>query len=261
MILFFVAVLVISLAVVLPQVTTQLKRDREVELIHRANQYVRAIQLYYRKTGRYPGNIEQLDNTNNQRFLRKHYKDPVTGKDDWQMLQFGQVQPKQPNPLLAGSSGQAGLTPAAGLGSPAGGGISGGLGSPAGGQGQGLNAGASPTAPGTGGISGANGTSSNPFSSASSGPGARSFGGGAIVGVASVSEKESLKEINGKTHYNEWQFYYDPTFDPSQRPAAGLPGQGTPGLNPGTGTQPGANPGMGPGRLGPPQQPNPGTPR
>src|SRR2546421_5211397 len=83
LVIFFVTVLIISLAAVAPQAATELKREREEELIHRGKQYARAIQLFYRKFQRYPANLDQLDNTNNMRFLRKRYKDPITGKDDW----------------------------------------------------------------------------------------------------------------------------------------------------------------------------------
>jgi hypothetical protein len=38
----------------------------------------------------------------------------------------------------------------------------------------------------------------------------QTFGGGAIIGVESLSTKDSIKEIAGKTHYNEWEFVYDP---------------------------------------------------
>ena len=39
------------------------------------------------------------------------------------------------------------------------------------------------------------------------------IGGGVIIGVSSLSEKEGLHEFNEKTHYNEWYFFYDPTTD------------------------------------------------
>ena len=40
-----------------------MRREREVETEQRANQYVRAIRLYYRKFGHYPGSVEQLEKT------------------------------------------------------------------------------------------------------------------------------------------------------------------------------------------------------
>src|SRR5208282_935037 len=55
----------------------QVRRDREEELMHRGNGYMRAIQHFYKKLGRYPTKIEDLENTNNIRFLRKRYTDPM----------------------------------------------------------------------------------------------------------------------------------------------------------------------------------------
>ena len=39
--------------------------------------------------GRYPAKMEDLDNTQNIRFLRKHYIDPMTGKEEWRLLHMG----------------------------------------------------------------------------------------------------------------------------------------------------------------------------
>ena len=39
------------------------------------------------------------------------------------------------------------------------------------------------------------------------------FGGGPIVGVASTSKAQSIREFNHKNHYDKWQFIYDPTMD------------------------------------------------
>ena len=78
--IFFV---LLALSVAAPKMAQELRREREVEAVHRGNQYVRAIRLYYRKFGHYPGSIEQLEKTNNIRFLRQRYVDPMTGKADW----------------------------------------------------------------------------------------------------------------------------------------------------------------------------------
>ncbi len=89
--LFVMALMVIFAAAIVPSITFDIKRDREEEMIHRGVQYSRAIRAYYKKFGRYPTKIEDLENTNNLRFLRKRYKDPLTGKD-FKLLHFGEVK-------------------------------------------------------------------------------------------------------------------------------------------------------------------------
>jgi len=99
----FVALLAIAMTVMAPEITRQIKRDREEELIHRGVQYSRAIKHYVKKFGRYPTRIEELEDTNNLRFLRKRYKDPITGKD-FKILHMGDVQ-------MGFGGGLAGATP------------------------------------------------------------------------------------------------------------------------------------------------------
>src|ERR1700722_17105736 len=84
--IFFIALLVISLAVAAPKIARSIQRDRDLETFHRGVQYRRAVQLYYRKFHAYPPNVEALVNTNDIRFLRKKYKDPITGQDDWKPI-------------------------------------------------------------------------------------------------------------------------------------------------------------------------------
>lgn len=91
-VLFLVALILIALAVAAPTVAKSIQRDKEVELVHRGEEYKRAVKLYYKKFGAYPTSIDQLVNTNNIRFLRKRYKDPITGKDDWRLIYFGQAK-------------------------------------------------------------------------------------------------------------------------------------------------------------------------
>lgn len=56
------------------------QREKEAELIFRGQQYARAIGLFQRRAG--PGvNPPNLDVLIQQRFLRKKYKDPITGDD------------------------------------------------------------------------------------------------------------------------------------------------------------------------------------
>jgi type II secretory pathway pseudopilin PulG len=240
--LFFLTLMIIAMAASVPYAKVAIKRDKEQELIHRGTQYARAIGRYYKRFGRYPASIEQLENTNNMRFLRKRYKDPMTGKDDWTLIHFGEAQVRTSGLNGPGTSNPTGVgTPAASL-------------STASGTGPSLSTGQTDT--------------SNPVGTAGTrdtpgGLSGKRFGGGPIVGVASSKEEESIKELNGKDHYNDWQFVYDPTQDPSARGRTPIPGQqGVPGTNP-TGQPVPTGPGVSPqgGATGPPgTMGGPGTP-
>ncbi|MBV9436619.1 MAG: type II secretion system protein [Acidobacteria bacterium] len=264
-ILFALTVLIIGLAVAAPRAAVAVQRTKEDEVIRRGEQYALAIRRFYRKFGRYPSSIDQLENTNNIRFLRRHYLDPLTGKDDWKPIQFGQARP------ALGFFGQkvmnvGGLSPSGpGLGpSTIGTTLGGSNSSTDSSSSSGTNPPNSSSTGGTNTATGASGTSptgtaGNPISSDQLG--GRTFGGGAIVGVFVPSEKESLKTFQQQTHYKDWQFVYDPTMDPTLRGGAGvgagtgIPGANGPGLTPGvtplspTGTTPTSNP----------INPNPGT--
>jgi len=79
--IFFATAASILIAAIVPAYQTQAKREVEQELIFRGGEYTRAIQKYQRRFGVYPTSIDQLVSTNNLRFLRRVYKDPLTGKD------------------------------------------------------------------------------------------------------------------------------------------------------------------------------------
>jgi type II secretory pathway pseudopilin PulG len=119
-VIFLAVLLLIALAVAAPRVAISIQRDKELELIHRGQQYQRAIQLYYRKFGTYPTSIDQLLNTDNIRFLRKRYKDPLTGKADWRLIHLGEA--KVP-PMGFFGKPLSGLNGPTSIGSPIGGGV------------------------------------------------------------------------------------------------------------------------------------------
>ena len=87
----FVALLAIASMAWIQRIDFEIKRDREEELIHRGVQYSRALRNYVKKFGHYPGRIEDLETTNNVHYLRKRYKDPITGKD-FKFLRMNDVQ-------------------------------------------------------------------------------------------------------------------------------------------------------------------------
>ena len=240
--IFLTALLVIALAIAAPKVAKSIQRDKELETFNRGLQYRRAIQLYYRKFNAYPPSLDALVQTNNIRFLRKKYIDPMTGKDDWKPILFGQNKA----PTAMGFFGQplaGGATTIAGIG-PGGGNTPGGTGGSILPGGMGFLTGGSPTdtssttssgSPGdpnnpnagsTGSPDSPSGTSTSggPGSSTSSGQSGQSgqtFGGGGIIGVRLPLEKKSILVYKKKNHYNEWEFTYDPISDQQMMGGAG----------------------------------------
>jgi type II secretory pathway pseudopilin PulG len=268
-VLFLVLMVMIALSVAIPKVTADIERDREVEMVHRGKQYVRAIKLYYKKFGAYPPNMDALVKTNQIRFLRKRYKDPMTGKDDWHLIHFGEN--KTPSYGFFGQPmGGVGGSPLAGVGP---GGMGQGLGavtqsnfgnssspggsaygtsfgsssiggsSPGGssiggsssfGSSFGSSPGSSPTG-GTGtdpnspnstgaatasgigagaGSTGGTDANGNPIGGGSTfGANGQTFGGGGVIGVESTNPKLGILIWKKKTHFNEWEFWYDPSAD------------------------------------------------
>ena len=116
-VIFMLAILILSLSVAIPRVRADIQREREEETMQRGKQYIRAIQLYYKKFNAYPPNVDALIKTNDIRFLRKKYIDPTTGKDEWKPILFGQNKTPQAmgffgQPLATAS--MAGIDPAGG---------------------------------------------------------------------------------------------------------------------------------------------------
>lgn len=252
----FVAFLAIAAMAVLPAVAFQIKRDREEEMMHRALEYSRAVKRYYKKFGRYPSRLEELENTNHLRFLRKRYRDPITGKD-FKILHLSDIMlnsgpvlgqpPRQPqgafNPKVPPGTGPP---PSANAGDQKAGGDD--SSNPPDGQ--------------TDANSSVSSSSSSSRDTSSSTQ--QVFGSaGPILGVASTSKAETIRQFNDKNdknHYTDWLFIYDPQSDRGGMLNAPV----QPGLN--TGLQPGPGPGQVVPNAGPPQgsppppqgPPNPG---
>ena len=260
-VLLLMAFMIIAATIEAPRIVQQIKRDREEEMIHRGTQYARAIKKFYKKFGRYPANLEQLDNTNQIRFLRQHYKDPLTKDGKWKLLSYGDIQtllnPNAPGTPAAalGTQGQgafgqpSAVTSLSSTGTPSSqspgniistsstgfyqgtpsaqqqqqSGLAGNTtGNSSQGNGQqgnnpfantfslGSNSATSPAQQGSTTGNQPGGTGSSPFSTSS---GNQTFGGGAIVGVASTSKDPTIRIYNKKKTYDEWQFIYNPAVD------------------------------------------------
>jgi len=92
--LFFVALMGAALVGVAQIWHVQVQRDREAELLFIGDQFRRAISLYYERAPggarQYPKRIEDLLQDprypNVQRYLRRLYVDPMTGKPQWGLM-------------------------------------------------------------------------------------------------------------------------------------------------------------------------------
>jgi type II secretory pathway pseudopilin PulG len=233
-VLILLVVFVIAMAVAAPRIAASIQRDRDVETMERGKQYIRAIQLYYRKFNAYPPNIDALVKTNDIRFLRKRYLDPMTGKDDWKLVYFGQNK----LPIAYGFFGQplggtggsviAGTGPSGSNGYPGGTNAGGGLfsgsgssgGTPMGGM---FGNPTSPTAGGSAGSTGSTGSTGGTGTTGSANSGTtdangnpingQQVGGGGIIGVSPASPKNAILTYKKKNQYNQWEFTYSPLMD------------------------------------------------
>ena len=253
-IMLMMALMVIAATVAAPRYVQQIKRDREEEMIRRGTQYARAIKKFYKKNGRYPASLDDLDK-GQIKFLRQRYKDPLTKDGKWKMLNYADIQtllntatPGTPAASMGtlGGNGSVGSSPFSSSSSPVGftqsplqqqqqaqplpGTINSGYpsNSDQGGsnsEGSSNNFGGSATTSSQGfslgnnnnqsANSGSNqpgGINGNQTSGSSSNNG-QSFGGGAIVGVASLSKDPTIRIYNKKKTYDEWQFIYNPMMD------------------------------------------------
>ncbi len=263
-VMFMLAMLILTMAVAVPRVREDIQRDKDLETWHRGMQYRRAIKLYFKKFNAYPPSVDALMKTNEIRFLRKRYTDPITGKDDWKPIMFGQ----QKTPLVMGFFGQAlagstmggtgpggipGTTPAGSVG--LGGTNSSGSGSAfsSGSSSSGISSmfganGAGTSSTGTGSATGSS-AGGSAGSDSSSGNGIstnQTFGGGGIIGFEPGSEKQSILIYKKKNHYNEWEFLYSPLQDQRTITGGNAGTFGTPASNlngsPGLGSTPTGNP-------------------
>jgi type II secretory pathway pseudopilin PulG len=193
-----VAVMAIIMTALLPVWRQQAQREKEAELAFRGEQYARAIYLFrVRNNNQSPPSVDVLVQG---KYLRKKYKDPVTG-EDFQPIFGGQQGQQQPGP-----QGRGGVPQGRG-------GAPGGVTSP-----QGRGGGPTPTGVGTG-------------SSGAQGVGQSAAG---LFTVQSKSKEASIRIYRNASHYNEWQFFYN------ARGRGGPAGEGAqpgmPGVGPGRGS-------------------------
>src|SRR5437762_8956901 len=249
--IFFAAAASIVAAAAVPAYQMQAKREREKELLFRGQEYTRAIQKYQRKFGVYPSSVDQLVQTNGLRFLRKPYKDPITGKD-FRLLRLN------PDGSLAGSKlfvQNVNSQPLFGntqtFGQPQ-------QPQQQGGLPQGTQSPQSPQPPPSSQVGQQqSATGATPQSTPQSGPaqlpgfspignaGTTPISAGGVVGVASDSDEASVMVYNQRKKYSEWEFIAisGQNGPQGQPPVPGAPGVGgQPQANPFGGPRPGNTP-------------------
>ena len=205
--LVFVALLSLSFLTLVQRIDFEIRRDREEELIHRGVQYSRAVRSFINQFHRYPNSMEELENTNNLRFLRKRYKDPITGKD-FRILHLTDMPNFIKTPGPQSSRVQHSALPTA--------------------TGTTTNGAADSQGSSQDDQNGSNVSAPSPSSSVSPEPkpvDVTRVAAGIVVGVASASRKKTIRVFNKKDHYDQWLFIYDPSTDhggilttPSQPP-------------------------------------------
>ena len=196
-----IGIMSILMSAAMPAWRTYAKREREAELLFRGQQYMRAVELYQRRfPGAYPTDLEALVE---ERFLRRPYRDPMTG-EPFRILTQGSAAAAAGEAATEADDEDEDDRPRSRLSERAG---RGGFGAP----GSGLGGRAGMLAPG-------------PFSGTLGGDD-EELGG--IVGVVSRSSEDSLLEYNGATRYDQWLFVHQPQAAAAGTVAPGLPGVGT----------------------------------
>lgn len=239
------SVMAVLLGAALPVWNKQAQREREEEYLFRAHEYARGVMKFQRRAG--PGTLPPtLDVLVQQRFVRRKYKDPLSGEDFQPVFQTVN-RPGQPGSGAFGAATPGAATPGAA--------------SPGSGSSNGTRTGSSPSSGPATPPSGGSPLGATPTSgfggTATSNQGAPGPGAG-VIGVVSKSKKTSIKVWNGRTRYDQWAVTYQDVKAGKGLPpdliqalnaggagGAGAPGQATPGANPFGNLQPGAAPGQG----------------
>lgn len=267
LILFLLALLVISVAAIAPTVVANIQREKEAEMIWRGKQYVRGVRMYYVKMHRFPISLDDLTKPKTGlRFMRQAYKDPMNLSDgSWRLIYVGpngQLMGSLKSRLLGGNplvgsqaipAGQAGLSSFSSNSSNSNPGTTSGFGGAStfsSGFGNSNTSLFSPSQSPFGGSSFGNSNTSGTFSTAptdanSTDPNAPNntddlppsalqdsptIMGGNIIGVGSKINKKSFMWYDKAKNYRLFEFIWDPSKDFTVGRASqgiGTPIQGT----------------------------------
>jgi len=174
MLMLMVTVIAIGRMVAVPVWETQIRREKEEELIFRGNQYVEAVRVFQLKNpGSFPKSLDELIE---ERYLRRPFRDPMTPEGEWNIIlrQEGTGTTRGPQSLgsMSPSSRSRGPQP----------------GGPPAGQG--------------GAAFSAQKIMVAPLKALSSVQTPQ------ILGVVSTSTKKSIRIYNDQETYDKWLFFY-----------------------------------------------------
>jgi hypothetical protein len=249
LVVFLTALLVVGTMSIGLRILTEGKRQRELEMIWRGQQYTRGIKLYYRKLGRFPTSLDDLTKPKigNLRFMRQAYKDPMNTEDgSWRLIYvgpagqlIGSLNPSLNKVQMPTAAGQPGGAP--GNATTATAGQSGALG----------GFGPTSSTPGTPAPANGPGTTGSTSGTAAQGTDTTGTGtdpqavptgdtptivGGSIIGIGSKINQPSIIVFEKAHNYRLFEFIWDPSKDlgiagaPTQQ--IGMPGSGAPGTQP-----------------------------
>jgi type II secretory pathway pseudopilin PulG len=202
MVMLVVAITLLSIVVatVLPLMSTEIRREKEEELIFRGFQYAEAIRIFHQKNSRYPVKLEELLEVK-PRVIRQLWKDPMTKDGKW-----GLIFQNQGNPLQAQNPNDPNNPNPQNPNDP--------------------NANnPQPLPPGGGG--GDTSDPNNPTPGLNGPQKGDVVAVGPIVGVYSKSPKTSFLVFYGHNRYDEWRFTEDLLQQGSGRRST-IPGVGNP---------------------------------
>jgi hypothetical protein len=267
MALFMVMTVIVGSQIVLRNMVTVRRSQREAEVIWRGNQYARAIKMYYHKTGHFPQSQDNLvTGVPGVHFLRAEVmKDPMNSQDGtWRFIytnasgaiigsvKYGSLQQmalmdmnggKMPGAQQAtngidsnsqsssqSSSASQGTATSTGSSSTSSASGPGSGGFSLGSIGPGSGNGTTPML----GTSG-NFTNSAPAGPQPTGPVTGAVFGGQLIGVGSTVDRTSVRVYKGGTKYNQWEFIWNPIEEQAQAIQQGIGATGAPGGIPGLG--------------------------
>jgi len=172
-----ITVMTAMLAAMLPMVSTEIRRDKEEELVFRGIQYIEAIRIFQNRNHRLPIKLSELVEVK-PRCIRQLWKDPMTADGKWGIIfQNNDLQPVTAPPTPTGQDQ--------------------------------LKGGPTKGGPTKGGPTMTSDTDPGDQSGLDVPKQGDTVQVGPIIGVYSKSDKKSILIFNGHERYDEWRFTID----------------------------------------------------